>query len=78
MLQGILSIYLVNPDGGLLKKNEVDMKIARMFQKPKAGNMSLTRSKCKQFVTITSFERDNKHDNFIQLYAWEIKTLGQV
>lgn len=59
MLQGVLSTYLVNPDGGLNKKNEVDMKIARMFQKPKAGNMTLTRSKCKQLVSVTSFERYN-------------------
>ena len=31
MLQAVLSTYLVNPDGGLNKKTEVDMKIARMF-----------------------------------------------
>lgn len=37
--------------------------------------MALTRSKCRNLISLTSFERNNPKREFLKLYAWDSKTL---
>lgn len=78
MAQGILCLYTVNPEGGLMKRMETDVRMGRKFMKPKGGNMSLTRSKDRRLVSITNFEKDNAKGDYFRVYAWSTRMLRQV
>ena len=78
MAQGILCLYTVNPEGGLMKRMETDVRMGRKFMKPKGGNMSLTRSKDRRLISITNFEKDNPKGDCFRVYAWSTRMLRQV
>lgn len=78
MLQGILCQYIVNPEGGIMKHMETDVKMGRKFMKPQGGNMSLTRSKDRKLVSITNFEQDNPNGDYFRIYAWSTKMFRRI
>lgn len=78
MVQGILCQYVVNPEGGIMKQMETDVKMGRKFMKPQGGNMSLTRSKDRKLVSITNFEKDNPNKDYFRIYAWSTKIFRQI
>lgn len=73
MVQGILCLYTVNPEGGLMKRMETDVRMGRKFMKPKGGNMCLTRSKDRRLISITNFEKDNSKGEYFRVYAWSTR-----
>lgn len=78
MVQGILCQYIVNPEGGIMKQMETDVKMGRKFMKPQGGNMSLTRSKDRKLISITNFEKDNPNRDYFRMYAWSTKMFRQI
>ena len=73
MIEGILALYKISKDGGLKRISEIDIKMGRKYQKPKNGNMMLTRSKDKKLISLVNFDLSDKNDKIFKVLAWSVK-----
>ena len=65
---GIICLYKVTSNGGLKKTNEVNIKMGRYYIPSKDGNMTLTRSYDKKWISLTKF--DPRDMNHFKVKAW--------
>lgn len=70
LVQGIICLYKLTPEGSLMKQQEVDCRMGRKFIRPANGNMQLTRSKDRKVVSLTNFDRNDSQGGYFHVLAW--------
>ena len=73
LLEGILALYRVTKTGGMQRIHEVELKMGRSFFPSKNGNMTLTRSRDKSWISLVNFDRYNMSGDYFKLMAWTTK-----
>jgi hypothetical protein len=77
MIQGILALYKIDPNGRMQRYYEIDMNMGRKYFPSSNGNMQLTRSKDKKIFSITNFDKHDKNGAFFKILAWsKTKTMN--
>ena len=56
---GIIALYKVTSSGGLKRMNEVNIQMGRNFFPSKDGNMTLTRSYDKRWISLVNFDKND-------------------